>query len=248
MVRIILISDMHGDDPTGRIAIEQKDNGIERVACLGDYDTPQVLRAVRKLRIPKVLTIGNHDIAYVNKIKTPPFIAYNTAGEYFQAWKNHRVEKELIINAFVKNIETKLEKIGRVVEDNIDGRKIVYAHASIVDGNAYDPAWKRQVEERLTFECDSERQDAFEKMAEQDYWIFFRGHDHGPQILSQAKDAKKNGNMIVGEDAEDTVKLRKDRRYIINPGAFVNLHMSPSCWAIFDSEASTITFKDLWHY
>jgi predicted phosphodiesterase len=246
MVKIMLVGDMHGDDPTGRILIEQKESGIDKVAFLGDYDTPEVLRSIRKLKIPKILVIGNHDYGYVKKWDDiGPNRMYSRKG-YFEEWENSIDESQLVLNAangFIKN-EKDNEKVGLFVDEEINGRKIGYVHGSITDlGNIIQPDIASYLQTRLMKWNTYEKKLTFKKMREFNYHILFRGHDSSPQILSQSINLPLD--FRDAEEAYGTVKLDKNRRYVINPGIFVSDYPNPSCWAIFDSSASTITFKDL---
>jgi len=226
-MKYLIVSDMHGESPVDCIQREIKENGIGKLVCLGDYDTPEVLREIRKIRIPKILTVGNHDLHYVYELGISSPIMKLSAPDYADLWNNNPQEKEFIEDA----IAGRKKNAGLIVEANQGGRKIAYAHASLVDAGSpdsdvYGYVWQRlYTEEAVVMN--------FAKMIQENYWILFRGHDMGTSALALNKDKKieyPNGEKIM---------LEPEKRYIITTGEFYYGN-----YVVFDSKEKTIEFKN----
>ena len=226
MAKLLLIADMHGENPSGLVREEIKNSGIERVIFLGDYDTPAVLRELRKLRIPKKFLVGNHDYHFVNEMGiSGQFMNGLSASDYFELWNDSPREKKFIEKEIQRNPLLCLE-------EELPFGKVAYAHASLVDAGSPDSdapgyVWGRMNDINQVLLN-------FAKMKEKNYSIFFRAHDHDLQgVLTFNPKAENCFEYLAG----DRIRLQKSRRHIVNVGAFVG-----GSYTVFDDKSGDVHF------
>ena len=224
-MKTIFISDMHGRDPSYLVRKERRENGIEQAVFLGDYDTPEVLRELRKIKIPKKFVVGNHELHYAYDLELMSPLMGKSWEEYVELWQKNPRELKFIEEAIKGRKDA-----GLILEDKLGKRKIVYCHGGIIDEGSPDSdapgyVWQRMFDERTIV-------NTFAKMIEKKYWALFRGHDHSGTILG----LNKYHNLTHPEGWK--VKLENENRYIINIGAFYH-----GDYAILDSSKKTLEFK-----
>ena len=131
----LVITDMHGDNPQGVIEYHLA-RGVEKLVCLGDYDTPTVLRAIRNLPIPKIMIVGNHEYHYVHEygLDQTGYMGMD-AGGYVELWTRNPIEKEFIREA----IRHPTHETGVLVSNKVHNRNIAYVHASLLESDTEDP-------------------------------------------------------------------------------------------------------------
>ncbi len=236
-MKTLLISDMHGKSPSEFIEKQIKEDGIHQLACLGDYDTPQVLQEILGINIPKIILVGNHEWHYVHKYPLKGSHMNHNLEEYQKMWSGGKYPKEReFIQTAIRQIKRN-RKSGTILEDKVAGRKVAFAHASLVNlqtthSRADDCVWAR-MEDPLNAFLN------FNEMGEKNYWIFFRGHDHKHNVLSIAtKNKRYEVEKNDGIPLNGILPLDEDRSYIATIGAFMQ-----GKYAILDSTKKTLEFR-----
>ncbi len=250
-MKTLLITDMHGKDPSRLIRRVVEKEGIERLVVLGDLDTPEVLKSIRdsvkSLGLDFIYTVGNHEYNFVRHwglsstnmvkdIKVPRngklenALHTKSADEYFSEWDDETEQKDFVLIASInRGMDSK--RYGLIVPK----KEIVYAHASLVDTDrtekdSPDIIWGRLLKnnKKLT--------ENFKAMEEiDDFRLFFRGHDHVPSVRCSA-----DGKYIrYFDELSGKYKLNlEDMRSIVTVGAFIE-----GKYAIYDSEKQEIDFR-----
>ncbi len=218
---------MHGENPSELVKAEQK-RGIGKVVFLGDYDTPDVLRDLRKLRIPKKFLVGNHDYHYLKNIGISSSLMRNSVGEYSRIWHSNHEQTAFLEKA----IAGKGKNSGITLQEKLDnGKTIAYCHGGLRfedDDYPLDTLWRRMI-------YSSEQVvKTFLQMEQEDYWILFRGHDHHPNVISLNKKPAKIETPI-GEK----LRLSKNKRHIVTIGSFYHGN-----YATFNSEDGILEHKN----
>ncbi len=227
-MKTLLLADMHGEDPCGLI-LEEKKKGIEQVVCLGDYDTPEVLRNIRKLDMPAKFVLGNHDLHYVYKQAISSQKMRFSWREYADLWDKSPLEKRFIEGA----LAGKRKNAGLVLTDKFEkDKQIVYCHAGILDLKSEhrdipECVWERMLTEKNLL-------NTFSKMYTLNYWTLFRGHDDTSIVETF------NIHQCRIEDCwENKVKLAKDKIHIASVGSFYH-----GDYALFDSDTQVLEYKN----
>jgi predicted phosphodiesterase len=103
----------------------------------------------------------------------------------------------------------------------------------VAHGSPRDPVW-----EYLLY--SSQARDNFALFSEQICWI---GHSHVPLLFRLRPDGSCDDPALP--PAGETVELRPDERYIINPGSVgqPRNHDPRAAYAIFDTDAATVRFN-----
>jgi hypothetical protein len=218
---------------------EARENKVERAVFLGDYDTPEVVRGLCKLRIPKKFVVGNHDWHYIEDLYISGPTMSMPQAEYTALWNERKNSKERKFISDAMDCRNRKANAGVILEDKLCGKKVAYAHASLVDHGSPDSdapgyVWGRMYNAETVYLN-------FMEMMKRDYWIFFRGHDPSSSIGSIPMKGKLNAKEINGLFKFKThAKLSKNRRYIITLPAFCE-----GGYAFFDTRTREIVFKDL---
>lgn len=253
-MKTLLLTDMHGRDPARLIRRVVEKEGIEKLAVLGDLDTPKVLKSIRDSvkywGLDFIYAVGNHEYSFVRhtglsddenmvkdikvpdngKLKKALFV--KSAGEYFDEWDAAPAEKDFVLNVSInRGLDSK--KCGLIVSE----KEIVYAHASLVEANPANPfypdfIWARLLKEKEKIKRNFEAMDYLG-----DFRIFFRGHDHIPSVRSSSDGQSiRYFDGIKGKHQLDFEKARA----IVTVGAFIAGH-----YAVYDSESHEIDFRKL---
>lgn len=230
-MKTIFISDMHGQSPAFIVQREMKESGIEKAVFLGDYDTPEVLREIRKLRLKKVFVVGNHDYHYMFGYGVSSDMMQASADDYAQLWKRNPRERDFILNA----IKRWTKSSGVIVEDKFNGEKAVYAHASLVDIDSCDRDVPDYVWNRIIRSNESMLLN-FLRMKEKNYRFFFRGHDHYNVVFS-SYDGNLGGSLSSSADRQI---LETEKRHIISVGSFYY-----GDYALFDDRTGELEFRNI---
>lgn len=232
-MKSLIITDMHGKDPIGLVEYHVA-KGVERLVCLGDYDIPQVLEKIRKLNMPKILLVGNHDYHHVTYRDIKSKLMRLSREEYEDLWDDYPAEKDFIKEAIAKNTQD----AGIIVTGKAGKRNLVYVHASLLDWDAEETGlphiWGRFVDESKIVEN-------FRAMQKQNYDIMFKGHDHVSRVLTRAKtDTQENPVVLergVSFEPNPKVLLGINSLHIVSVGAFYQGE-----YAIFDDKKAEVTF------
>ncbi len=220
---------MHGEDPSGLVEKEEKVSGINKAVFLGDYDTPDILRNLRNLKIKKKFIIGNHDLHYVYGLGIIGSTMKYSWEEYASLWNRNPKEKDFIEKAIIKTRRNS----GLILEDKLEsGEKIVYCHGGIVDSGSPDSDAPGYVWQRMYSKENALMN--FLRMREKDYWTIFRGHDHSSFVIDFKEKLKK-----IEKCFKNKITLAKNNLHIVNVGAFFN-----GDYALFDEDARILKFKN----
>lgn len=227
-MKILLVSDMHGKNPS-RLVKDMENRGVEKVVFLGDYDTPEILRETMQTELIKNFIVGNHDLHYIYEIRIDGKTMEGSYLNYARQWDKNPSEKKFIENA----IKGKSFNAGLTLEQKIeDGGKIAYCHGGIILKNSsedeiLDGLWQRMNSiENIKIN--------FDKMEKQKYDILFRGHDHSASTIIL------NGfNNQMGRTLDNKINLLKGNRYIVSIGSFYY-----GDYAIFDSKTREIEHRN----
>ena len=229
---------MHGDDP--RAVIEHHlANGVEKLVCLGDYDTPQVLKTIRKLKIPKILIVGNHDFHYVKRYGLTSRDMKMDAGGYADLWNEHPAEKEFVQKA----IAQPNQNAGILVSEKVRKRMLAYVHGSLLGNDTEDPDVPGFVWGRMR---NADKIVAnFTEMDRLGFEILFRGHDHVSAVFTRAKSDKENPYIMERDGyMHDRVLLKASGLHIVSVGAFYHGE-----YAVFDDKKMEVRFhRDVYQF
>jgi hypothetical protein len=111
----------------------------------------------------------------------------------------------------------------------INGRKVCYCHASIVDSGSTDSDAPGYVWQKMDSNKNLEMN--FNRMREKGYSMMFRGHDHVGFV-------KRLGNNGIETFFEKKNRLPTDKMHIVSVGAFCK-----GDYALFDSDEETLEFR-----
>lgn len=218
------MSDFHGRDPTEEIA-KLNLEGIERIAFLGDYDSPELFRKIKRLPGEKIILAGNHDYEFANgrtfntpRLPQPPDF-------YIEIWNMYPEDKREIIAR------------PKIIVEKSKGKKIIYVHGALVDSDL-DPDVNPLIAGRI--DSTSKKRDNFEKMKQQDYWILFRGHDHLQNVISIPNKGNPQKAIIQEYENLKRIDLEETKRYIITVGCFAD-----GFYSIFDNRARILEIRKI---
>lgn len=243
---------MHGRDPRPIISHARKHDGIEKLVCLGDYDSPYVLEKILNLKIPKIVLIGNHDYHLVLEYPKPkedrvyissshlPYYESQAYEKLLEEWQAHKKAKRFVEEC--SKVKCGRKKGIKVVE-RIDGERIAYIHAALTK----DPPekgmppnlWRRIIDENLTVRS-YRVSSMFSEMKENDYFITFRGHDHTYAVFSIPRmlDPLK---FQFSLDLSERINLSKNKRYIVSVNSCSNFNKNQ--YLIFDTSKLELEMK-----
>jgi predicted phosphodiesterase len=238
-MRSLIISDLHSIDIKFMLNIiaDARKNGIERLVCLGDFDDPRLLKNILDLEMKKIIVIGNHDVALTTE-EDPHSPDVIDPEKYWDAWENSEREIRFVENARKYGFDKMHPEFGVRVVEKVQGKKICYVHGSIYGD---DTCWGlspyirgRMLSRGEGHETVKEKRIGnFLEMQKQGYWILFRGHDHGLELLSR----DKNPSITeVLPNAGEAVRLEPEKTYIATMG-----RLSEGGYATFDD-----TKRELW--
>lgn len=249
----LLLADLHRIEPFELIKKLRKQGRIDRVVCLGDYDSPEMIEGLLELDMPKVILPGNHDYPLlvdavklergiaVNKQTYPDYLPYYR--ESYWAAVRKIVENPKLrefANRFVLdsknsgrenyNPERRLEHS----EQTARGDRIIYVHSSIFDSETLDEEFQEnyQLWERMFgFFANNAKQvieGNLREMQTRGCSVLFRGHDPWPMFFRQ------NGSESSFERLANTpeIQLARNKKQIITVGAY-----KTDNYAIFDDDS-----------
>ena len=238
-MKTLIISDLHGRNPLPFIA-DVREEGIERVVALGDYDEPSILESLLDLDMEKIILIGNHDdyFAKGKKVYSPSLRI--SPSEYVDLWAQALREKKFVLESGKIGKKRAGRKRGMKVVERLEGRKVAYVHGSLGRFDSEETPLDHLLWGRLKYH-DERKKNNFKVMQRFGYWLLFRGHDHFSEIWSVPyKFPEYRENVKVEQEGEGKAELREDKRYIMNIGCF-----GSGDYAILDNNngESTVEFK-----
>lgn len=239
-MKSLIITDMHGDDPVGLVEYHLA-RGVEKLVCLGDYDTPEVLRTVREFKIPKLLIVGNHEFHYVHSygMARTSYMKFN-AGFYADLWNQHPAERDFIKRA----ITHPTQQAGVLVSEKDGNRTIAYVHGSLLEQDTEDKDVTGFVWGRMKKIVSIKKN--FAEMHRRKFNILFRGHDHVASVLSRANGDESKNPFIIEKDGytNDKVLLDPNWLHIVNVGSFMNGE-----YMTFDDKTQEVEFhRDVYKF
>ncbi len=240
----MFISDMHGASPVVDIQNEIASGGIEKLVCLGDYDTPEILRELLRLDIPKKLVVGNHDYGYVKNTEVKSIeMGKKTFKDYVALWDQQEFLFERNFIASASDEKDLSRNAGLILNDVLCGEKVSYAHCGFIDVVNPFSEFPECLRTRMHWVRDSEKNIVanFERMQEDDTWILFRGHEHTPLVFSIYRNFPAECTNIDDSATfrvHGGIILNPKQNYIISVGAFIE-----GQYAIFDTDNRKLEFR-----
>ncbi len=238
-----IATDYHGKNPFPIIKKLQR-KGINKIVSLGDYDDPKILELLIDLDIEKRLLVGNHDYHFSRSEKVYSSLLQRPPEHYIEMWLNNPKSLKFVLEAGRIGNKRAGKKKGKKIVERIKDKRVAYVHGSLGRYDGDDPwrdcfLWGRLIKGK------NRAKDTFKEMKRLDYWILFRGHDHFSEVWSIYKKSNPYKGKIksVIPKKNKKIKFRKDRRYIVNIGAF-----KFGTYVLFDEKNAEIEFcswKDL---
>jgi hypothetical protein len=262
----LIITDLHGKNPSELIGKLEKEQGITQGMCLGDIESPEISEYLLGLGERMVVLPGNHDFPYmidccklvkgreVDRTGVLDFLPCDSE----KYWEN--VEKwrdsELLRN-FALRIVNDFENDDRFqYEFHTSAGKAIGIHASIFEDEPlfelpeelgeYAPRklWAR-MHSLLERKNNGVITGNFEIMKDPyaEIWGLFRGHDWGQKIYSIERDSPRLSDYKTLSNPlaqKQKIRLSKDFCYIITNGSY-----QQGQYSIFDDETLELEFFNL---
>jgi predicted phosphodiesterase len=232
-----IATDYHGKNPLPIIK-QLQIKGVNKIASLGDYDDPKILESLINLDIEKRLLIGNHDYHFSIGEKVYSSLLQCPPEHYIDMWLNNQKALKFVLEASKIGVKRAGKKKGKKIVEKIKNKKVAYVHGSLERYDSDNPTrdcflWGRFIRGK------NKAKTTLKEMKRLDYWILFRGHDHFSEVWSLYKKSTPYNGKIKTETANKKrkIKFRKDRRYIVNIGAF-----KFGTYVLFDEENAEIEF------
>ncbi|MBT3397675.1 metallophosphoesterase [archaeon] len=242
-MKIALLSDFHGISPIEKAEALVRDEGVERVVFMGDYDDPSILEEIIQVSFPvdglkKVILVGNHDVDFAFGRNVYSHGLEHSQEEYFELWGDNPS------GDFVRGASEVFDGIlhGVKVIHRFD-QNYVYVHGALIGDPVYPmdlpETWGRLIDDGTTgFSGERRLMCNFNEMIKQDYDVMFRGHDHIFRAFSVPRGDSVHSLSAMTSFSDEGV-LWKDRRHIVSVGAFCERR-----YAIFDDETRKLTFEE----
>lgn len=245
-MRSLIITDLHHEHP--KSSIERAiDAGIEKIVCLGDIETPQILSYLLDLKIKKRIIIGDHEYHHCHGLEIHSGSMTHDCEWYIDLWEDNPRERDFVYKygSIVNKVPGKIK--GIKVVDKIGDKKVCYVHGSLLEKESMHPGLNGIMWGRLLNDYYHEKKVAnFGVMEKEGYNILFRGHDHKSSIHSfsikpEEEFKPKNKPEIKSEEAlyGQTRSLNSNKLYIVTIGAFEKGYC-----AVFDEDNLTIEFTN----
>lgn len=245
-MKSLIITDLHHNHPSQLIK-KALERGIEKVVCLGDIETPDIMKYLLDLKIKKRIIIGDHEYhhchgleIYSNSMRTDM-----TCEDYTDLWEENPREFEFVRKySKVKNNTAGKNDGLKVIDKTSDGN-ICYVHGSLIERDPERPNRNGLMWGRLTRDySDLKKLENFRIMKKEGHSILFRGHDHTEDLYSIDKNClgKIYDAECFGLSGESII-LDKNKRHIITVGPFED-----GRFAVFDEDKWEINFTSLNHW
>jgi predicted phosphodiesterase len=223
----LIFSDAHGKSI--KLLLEKaKQEGIERVIGLGDYDTPEVLRELLASKFQRIVVVGNHDYHYIRGLPITGELMKGDLEDYALRWFN-TPERKYLEEAINKPNQTR----GLVVVREIKGRKIAFSHSSLTGEIDLEIGFPLCFWNRIVSQISAREE--FKLMQAKKISILFRGHDHYSGCYTHQD---KKEPQLVERLFKSQINLEPDARHIVCVGAY---HHGEYC--IFDDETLSLKFS-----
>ncbi len=170
-------------------------------------DIPEIYQYLLDLKIDKTLIVGNHEFAWSWGLEINSLFLQYPPSNYLKRWKESGLNQTVLEAA-----ERKQGNHARTTTEQIKDKTMFYSH--------YLTAWSTSL---YSEDCDRLStgliKDGFNKMKKQNWWVWWKGHDHLNQVISIGINDDPYKTQIQEEDTPTT--LREERRHIISVPAFV---------------------------
>jgi len=206
MRRWLVVSDIH-TDPVGPLLEECTRTAPDRIICLGDVERPGSLEALLNTGLPMLYTPGNHDYDLVRADVLPEW-----------SEPRHAEVREFVRAACARDRD---EAAGLEVTVQLGSQRCLLAHAWPGD---LDNPWRERRHRTLyrlwrTVDDEGDLAMLFDYMEGHGYWLFLRGHQHGPRVCWRARCGREGAG--TGEDLpRGALALERTRLYVITVGAY----------------------------
>jgi hypothetical protein len=240
-MKTLILSDLHGKDPSKVIGHYTKQGEIDTLAVLGDVDTPKVLRKIldetKRNNLRLIYTPGNHEYCYMFHygLWSPEMVKTKVC--------NHRrtgflpfLHKQRGLTEIINKLDEEyffewdsapqekqivLDAIAGTTKDNgliVREGEVAYAHATLLDHpSKYASCIPDSVLGRILY-SEETRTSNLERMRKSGINLLFRGHDHTPRIQIHKGDTLRE---ITEEVAREKLDL-KNSQTVVTVGAFYN--------------------------
>jgi len=261
----LIFSDMHRKNPLSTIEELTKTIPVEKVVFLGDVDSADIFKEIIKFqpsKIEKLILIGNHDYPFIveslqlGEIKKPDYFEKEFGDvDYInevKKWRKDSVLKNFAMKYFsnLRGSDFQLKECAFMQVNESSRGKIIYCHSAIYDSKTeflkknqlHYQIWESFLLEERRLNEKTLRKNLL-MMKEKGYSLFFRGHDHYPQVWSVKREENPiNAEMhFEGNPSQGSceIYLQPNRRYIVSVGAFIR-----DSYAIFDEKNFKVILVD----
>lgn len=261
----LIITDIHGRNPSYIIEEMKKSRGIERGICLGDIESSEITAYLLNLGEEKMKVVpGNHDYPYmwdcckilngkeVNRKNKPDFII----GSLEEYWSEvDRWCDNMVLRNFAKKIIDSKSEDRFQYEFSTKFGKIVGIHASIFDNyDSLDESDERfdgyprpyQMWARMHTAMGSVNHETlkgtFEIMTSSSpIWLMLRGHDWSQRLYSLNKDTRLSDYKMEWNPSVNSLEfnLSPDACYIVSFGSY-----QQGQYGILDVENKALEFHN----
>lgn len=221
----LIFSDSHGRSIKPLLTLA-KEEGIERVIGLGDYDTPQVLRELIATDLDKIIVIGNHDYSYVKGLPVESELMKGSFKNYMLQWFN-TPEQQFILEAVKKPNKTR----GLIVTRTIGKKKIAFSHSSLTKAEDWERGFPLCMLEKVTSKASAKHE--FRLMGNRGVQILFRGHDHYSGVYTLNSETKE----VTERFFQPKISLETNSRHIVCVGAYYHGE-----YCLFDDKTNELEF------
>lgn len=258
-MRKLIVSDLHGRDPSHLLNNVYGKNNIDQFICLGDIESPELTEKLLTLDFPKIILMGNHDYPYLDHCRkilrgekvcraTKPDFLSCSLEEYWQD-----VDKWLK-SPILSKYALELKSLKH--EEETRNGNLAYVHASLFEdddiflqlGVVLDEGRPYQLWPRMHDVAGNKAKPIitgnFSVMTDPyyDYWLMFRGHDFGQRIYSLNKDSNLLGNFSTTPkllDKPSEYTLTNDSTHIICIGNY-----QIGQYVLFNDDTRLLEFHD----
>lgn len=239
-MKSLIITDLHHEHPKDLVE-RALQVGIEKIVCLGDIETPKILRYLLDLKAEKRIIIGDHEFHHCYAMNIHSQSMRQDCEYYQDLWEDNPQEQDFV-KKYGKVINKSLQlKKGSKVLDEANGKNLCYVHGSLIERLKENFLLNGIMWGRMARDYSNEFKIAnFEIMKKENIFVLFRGHDHCNEIYSVNPENITSGNIKIERGLYGQSRVLEPKKiHIVSVGALENGHC-----AIFNEETFEIKFAN----